>query len=144
MLHDEVCDVSHYVCSPEQYRPMTKHNAMSCFLPTSTPMPAKAPVLSKNICSRVLISAENLKRIEEKEREKERKAQESKSVPRRERVRDGCIMILQQNLSLRWNHLPKKQARVRGRGRGQARGRGVGRGRKSTPSSHIGIYTCKL
>ena len=76
MLCDKVFDVSHYACSPEQYRPMTKHTAMSSFLPTPTPTPAKAPVLSKNRCFNVLTSAENLKTIEEKEREKERKAQE--------------------------------------------------------------------
>ena len=80
---DKGFDVSHYACSPEQYRPLMKHTAMSSFLPTPTPTPAKAPAPSKNRCSRVLTSAENLKRIEEKEREKERKAQEKEERARK-------------------------------------------------------------
>ena len=83
MLCAEVFDVSHYVCSPEQYRPMMKHTAMSSFLHTPTPTLAKAPVPSKNRSSCVLTSAENLKRIEEKEREKERKAQEKEERARK-------------------------------------------------------------
>ena len=68
MLYEEDCDVSH-ACSPEQYRPIKRNPTMSYFLPTptATPTAAKGSVLSKNMSSRVLTSAE------ENEREKERK-----------------------------------------------------------------------
>ena len=60
---------------PDVYQPALKHSSIDCFLDCPDP-PQRRPAVNDEHSIRVLTSSENLKRMEEKEKEKQRKARE--------------------------------------------------------------------
>ena len=77
---------------PEPYRPVLKHSSISHFLDCPDPL-QRHPVVSGKCSLRVLTSSENLKRIEDKEKEKQRKAHEKEE---RAKLREAKKLLKEQ------------------------------------------------
>ena len=60
---------------PDVYQPALKHSSIDCFLDCPDPT-QRRPAVNEQHSIRVLTSSENLKKMEEKEKEKQRKARE--------------------------------------------------------------------